>query len=72
MADVESFFSGLDDSFRFAIEFRHESWLNDRVWKLLEDYGIAHVIVDEPKLPISLRVTTDFSYIRWHGYGSRP
>ncbi len=72
MADVESFFSGLDDSFRYAIEFRHESWLNNRVWKLLEDYGVAHVIVDEPKLPISLRITTDFAYIRWHGHGSRP
>lgn len=70
MSDLESFFSGLDHSFRYAIEFRHESWTNQKTWKLLEDYHIAHCIVDEPLLPIDLRVTTDFSYIRWHGRGT--
>jgi uncharacterized protein YecE (DUF72 family) len=72
MADLESFFSGLDSSFRYAIEFRDDSWLTDRVWSLLEQYNVAHVIVDEPKLPIIPRVTSDFSYIRWHGHGKRP
>jgi uncharacterized protein YecE (DUF72 family) len=71
MGDLESFFSSLDENFRYAIEFRHESWLKDRVWNLLEDYGIAHVVVDEPKLPIDLRVTADFSYVRWHGHGGK-
>ncbi|MHA1949648.1 MAG: DUF72 domain-containing protein [Candidatus Thorarchaeota archaeon] len=70
--DLETFFSALDPSFRYAIEFRDESWLIQKVWSLIEDYGIAHVIVDEPKLPIDLRVTTDFSYIRWHGHGENP
>lgn len=72
MADLESFFAGLDSRFRHAIEFRHESWLVPEVWSLLETYEIAHVIVDEPLLPIDLRITTDFSYIRWHGHGDRP
>ncbi|MFX1482567.1 MAG: DUF72 domain-containing protein [Promethearchaeota archaeon] len=72
MADLETFLSALNPSFRYAIEFRHESWLTGTVWALLEDYGIANVIVDEPKLPIDLRFTTDFSYIRWHGHGQKP
>ncbi|MHA2212417.1 MAG: DUF72 domain-containing protein [Candidatus Thorarchaeota archaeon] len=72
MANLETFFSKLDPSFRYAIEFRHESWLNERVWGLMEDYGIANVIVDEPRLPIDLRITADFTYIRWHGHGTRP
>jgi uncharacterized protein YecE (DUF72 family) len=72
MADLETFFSALDTSFRYAIEFRDFSWLKNNVWNLLEDYGIAHVIVDEPKLPIDLRITADFSYIRWHGHGEKP
>jgi uncharacterized protein YecE (DUF72 family) len=72
MGDLEAFFSGLDRDFRYAIEFRHESWLKKEVWALLESYSIAHVIVDEPLLPINLRVTTDFAYIRWHGHGERP
>ncbi|MFW9810292.1 MAG: DUF72 domain-containing protein [Candidatus Thorarchaeota archaeon] len=71
-SDIENFFSALDSSFRYAIEFRDESWLIQRVWSLLEDYGVAHVIVDEPKLPIDLRITADFSYIRWHGHGENP
>ena len=72
MADLETFLTALDSSFRYAIEFRDFSWLKNSVWALLEDYHIAHVIVDEPKLPIDLRITTDFSYVRWHGHGENP
>ena len=67
MANLEAFFSELRPPYRYAIEFRHESWLAEPVWRLLEQYNIAHVVVDEPRLPIDLRVTTDFSYVRWHG-----
>ena len=72
MGDLETFLSLLDSQYRYAIEFRDHSWLINAVWNLLEDYGIAHVIVDEPKLPVDLRITTDFSYIRWHGHGENP
>jgi len=70
MSDLETFLSNLDESYRYAIEFRHESWLNSRVWTLIEEHQIAHVIVDEPKLPVNMRITTDFTYIRWHGHGT--
>jgi len=72
MGDLETFLSFLDSSYRYAIEFRDHSWLKQSVWNLLEDYEIANVIVDEPKLPIDLRITADFSYIRWHGHGTNP
>ncbi len=72
MGDLETFLSSLDPSYRYAIEFRDQSWLTEEVWNLLEHYRVANVIVDEPKLPIDLRVTTDFSYIRWHGHGQNP
>lgn len=71
-ADVETFLSELDPAYRYAMEFRHRSWLSQRVWSLLEKYEIAHVIVDEPPLPIDLRVTTDFVYVRLHGHASNP
>lgn len=70
MGDLESFLSVLNSSYRYAIEFRHESWLTSKTWNLLDQYHIAHCVVDEPKLPIDTRVTTDFSYIRWHGHGT--
>ncbi|NWF96155.1 MAG: DUF72 domain-containing protein [Candidatus Thorarchaeota archaeon] len=72
MSDLETFLSALDSRFRYAIEFRHESWLKEPVFSLLERYHVSSVIVDEPKLPITLRLTTDFAYIRWHGRGSKP
>jgi uncharacterized protein YecE (DUF72 family) len=72
MGNLETFLSVLDMDYRYAIEFRHKSWLNQRVFSLVEDYGIAYTIVDEPKLPIDLRITADFSYIRWHGHGEDP
>ncbi|MBD3160053.1 MAG: DUF72 domain-containing protein [Candidatus Lokiarchaeota archaeon] len=72
MGNLEAFLSALDESYRYAIEFRHRSWLEKKTWSLLEDYNIANVVVDEPKLPIDLRTTTDFTYIRWHGHGQNP
>jgi uncharacterized protein YecE (DUF72 family) len=71
MANLEDFLAQLRTPYRYAIEFRHESWLVTSVWNLLEKYDVAHVIVDEPLLPIDLRVTTDFSYIRWHGHNKK-
>jgi uncharacterized protein YecE (DUF72 family) len=71
-ANLETFLSKLDFTYRYAIEFRHKSWMTQRVWTLLEAYDIAHVIVDEPPLPIDLRVTTDLVYVRLHGHGVNP
>lgn len=57
--------------YKFAIEFRHRSWIVSSTFNLLDKYKIAYVIVDEPLLPSIVRVTADFAYIRWHGRGRR-
>ncbi len=72
MGDLEAFLNTLPTDFRYAVEFREESWLSSDVSTLLEEYGIANVIVDEPRLPVDMRLTTDFAYIRWHGHGRKP
>ena len=69
---LESFFAILPDEFRFAVEFRHNSWLTEETWRLLERYNVAYTVVDEPKLPPIMKVTSDIAYIRWHGRGKRP
>jgi len=56
----------------FAVEFRHMSWLQKDVFKLLEKYSAAYTIVDEPLLPPDAHITSDFAYFRWHGRGSKP
>ena len=69
---LEEFLSVLPHGFKYAIEFRHKSWLQPETWKILSKYNVAYTIVDEPLLPPEVHVTADFSYIRWHGHGERP
>ena len=69
---LEQFLSLLPHGFKYAIEFRHKSWLQDETWRTLSKYNVAYTIVDEPLLPPEVHVTADFAYIRWHGRGQRP
>jgi len=68
---MERFFKILPAEYRFAVEFRHLSWIRPGTWDLLKQYRVAYVVVDEPLLPPEVHLTTDFSYFRWHGKGSR-
>jgi uncharacterized protein YecE (DUF72 family) len=75
--NLEEFLKSLphkEKDYMFAIEFRNKTWLNDLVSvnRLLSRYNVARTIVDEPLLPIDLTPTADFSFIRWHGQGTRP
>lgn len=69
---LESFLAILPHGYKYAIEFRNKTWLRQETWKILEKYGLAYTIVDEPLLPPEIHVTTDFAFIRWHGHGNRP
>lgn len=59
-----------------AVEFRHDSWVNDKVFAELERRRITLVCVDEPDLPGLLpRLDTvtnpDLFYVRFHGRNAR-
>jgi uncharacterized protein YecE (DUF72 family) len=69
---LESFLSLLPEGLRFAVEFRHDSWLREETFRLLENRQVAYTIVDEPALPPVIHVTSDLAYIRWHGRGENP
>jgi uncharacterized protein YecE (DUF72 family) len=63
-------------SLPLAVEFRHRSWANDRVFAELERRRVTLVGVDEPDLPglfPALNVTTnpDLFYVRFHGRNAR-
>ena len=51
---------------RFAFEFRHESWLNPQVYEMLEQAGAALCIPIGPGVPLDIRLTAPWSYIRFH------
>jgi len=72
---LERFVAMLPRDLRFTLEFRHDSWLVPAVFELLRSHRIALCIPDHPKMPRSLEITSDFTYIRMHlpphglGYG---
>lgn len=56
-----------DRSVRHAVEFRHESWLDDGVFGLLADRDVAMVNVSGETLRTVLVPTASFVYARFHG-----
>jgi uncharacterized protein YecE (DUF72 family) len=69
---LKGFLRAVPEDIRFAVEFRHPTWLREDVRSFLRERNVADVIVDEPLLPPETAVTADFAYVRWHGHGSRP
>jgi len=69
---LKAFLTKAPEDVKFAVEFRHPSWLREDVWSFLRGKNVANVIVDEPLLPPDTVTTADFAFIRWHGHGSRP
>jgi len=57
------------------VEFRHASWLDERVFRYLQERGIGYCSVDEPPLPGLVppvaRATRDIAYVRFHGRNER-
>lgn len=69
--DIGSILQHVDDAdpdrtWRKAIEFRHHSWYNDRVYKLLERYRTAIVVHDMPKSKTP-EMEQDLVFLRFHG-----
>jgi uncharacterized protein YecE (DUF72 family) len=52
---------------RFAFEFRHQSWLVGPVYEALEGAGVALCLPDSPSLPLDVRLTAPWTYVRLHG-----
>jgi len=50
-----------------AFEFRHESWLDKKIYKILEKHNSAVVFQDYPDWPRTEEITADFIYLRFHG-----
>jgi len=64
---LESFLSPLPRGMKHVVEFRHQSWLDDKVFEILHKYNIGLCVFDMPSLSCPLVATADFAYIRFHG-----
>jgi uncharacterized protein YecE (DUF72 family) len=69
---MNGFLESLPGDISFAAEFRNLSWLRPETWDMLKKNGVANTIVDEPLLPPDTQVTSDVSFIRWHGRNDKP
>jgi uncharacterized protein YecE (DUF72 family) len=66
-ARLEAALERLPGGMRHCFEFRHSSWFEAPVLRLLQDAGAALVIGDDPSRPFQLhRLTTDLAYVRFH------
>ena len=57
---------------RVAVEFRHKSWFDDKVRKVLEDHNAALCLADRRGPVAPLWRTTDWTYVRFHIGQSMP
>lgn len=66
-ARLDYFLTQLPDWIRVAVEMRHPSWDDPRVYSLLESHGAAYCVMSGAGLPCVLRATADVVYVRMHG-----
>lgn len=68
---LQDFLALLPANMRTAVEFRHESWHCDAVYRVLQEAGAALCIISHPLLPSHWVVTAPFVYVRMHGSTQR-
>lgn len=64
---LEEFLLLLPKDKNHVIEFRNNSWFNDKSYEILNRYNVGFCIVSAPKFETILEVTSTFAYIRMHG-----
>lgn len=64
---LANFLKLLPKNWRYAFEFRNESWLAKEAFVLLKKHRAAVVFQDFPDWPMTEEGTADFVYLRFHG-----
>jgi uncharacterized protein YecE (DUF72 family) len=64
---LDRILSTLDPAFSNVLEFRHESWWNDNVLKILRQQNATFCSISYPALPDGVFKTSDVMYYRFHG-----
>ncbi len=66
---LSAFLESLPTGVRAAFEFRHESWFDDEVLKVLRDRNLALCVADSDRLSTPVHVTADYAYFRLRDEG---
>jgi uncharacterized protein YecE (DUF72 family) len=68
---LAAFLKMLPRRYRYAFEFRHESWYADEIVELLRRHGVSLCLSDHHDAPAPWVVTAEHVYVRGHGPGGR-
>jgi uncharacterized protein YecE (DUF72 family) len=66
---LKMFLEELPGGYKYAFEFRDESWWIDEVYDCLKEHNAAFCIYELEKTKSPREITADFTYIRLHGPG---
>jgi len=66
---LEYFLKQLPGWFQTVVEFRHPSWHHEKIFQLLEHYGVSYCVMSGYNLPCELKATASLVYVRLHGAG---
>jgi uncharacterized protein YecE (DUF72 family) len=72
LAVLGAFLDQLQSGFRYAFEFRHDSWFCMPVYRLLEKHKIALCLAESETFHVPQVVTSDFVYCRLRKPDYRP
>jgi len=68
---LAEFITMLPQRRRYAFEFRHTSWYDNRIFDLLRDNDISLCLSDHHQAPAPWKVTAQHVYVRGHGPDGR-
>ena len=68
---LAAFFKLLSKKRRYSFEFRHPSWYQPRILRMLTEENISLCLSDHHDAPAPWKRTADFVYVRGHGPGGR-
>lgn len=68
---LEEFLAKLPSHHRYTLEFRDQTWYDEKVYDLLQRFKVAFCIYELAGHLSPLMVTADFVYVRLHGPGDK-
>ena len=67
LPDLAAFLKNLPKRYRYVVEVRNKSWLNQEFTSILKANMTALAWADSPLMATIREVTSDFLYVRWEG-----
>jgi len=67
LADLENFLHKLPANYRYVVEVRNKSWLNQEFYSILEANKTALAWAESPRMAQINELTGGFLYFRWEG-----